>query len=153
MRETNLNWAFLHGAKIDDTTKIDEKWRLVWEIVTQGAPGQDLSGIDLSETTLRVADLSDKVVLRLLGHGPAAENTLENLGRDFLSRRAELTNALQAMAGETGEGRPTESPALAGEGRREGGIDASDEAVVPRPILANSRRRVERNGTWFLQYR
>ncbi len=65
----------------------------------------------------RVAELSDKVVLRLLGGGPAAGYTLENLGREFLSRRAELTGALQALAGEAGEGRPADSPALAGEGR------------------------------------
>ncbi|MBU0517067.1 MAG: hypothetical protein KJ621_20110, partial [Proteobacteria bacterium] len=68
----------------------------------------------------RVAELTDKVVLRLLGRASAKGATLEALGRDFLSRRAELIGALQGLAGEAGEGgagpgdaRPAESPALA----------------------------------------
>jgi uncharacterized protein YjbI with pentapeptide repeats/DNA-binding Xre family transcriptional regulator len=55
----NLTGANLSGARIDTQTKIDSKWRLVWEIVTQGAREQDLIGIDLSNADLRRADLSN----------------------------------------------------------------------------------------------
>ncbi len=48
-----LRGANLSGATINDTTQIDNKWRLVWVIVTQGAVGRDLSGADLSEAYLR----------------------------------------------------------------------------------------------------
>jgi uncharacterized protein YjbI with pentapeptide repeats len=47
----------LRGAKIDDTTQIDDKWRLVWEIVNQGAEGRDLNGADLRGVDLGGANL------------------------------------------------------------------------------------------------
>jgi uncharacterized protein YjbI with pentapeptide repeats len=53
----NLSGANLSGAKIDDTTQLDDKWRLVWEIVNQGAQGLDLSGADLSFSNLVGVDL------------------------------------------------------------------------------------------------
>ncbi|WP_272954029.1 pentapeptide repeat-containing protein [Dulcicalothrix desertica] len=43
---------------IDDTTKIDEKWRKVWEIV-QGRGNKYLNNIDLSNANLNYADLSN----------------------------------------------------------------------------------------------
>jgi uncharacterized protein YjbI with pentapeptide repeats len=60
----NMDWAKLEKTKIDDTTQIDDKWRLVWEIVNQGAEGRNLSGADLSKAdvwgaNLRTADLSE----------------------------------------------------------------------------------------------
>jgi uncharacterized protein YjbI with pentapeptide repeats len=55
--EANLREAKLHNAKIDETTQIYDKWLLVWEIVTQGAEGRDLSGVDLSGADLSEADL------------------------------------------------------------------------------------------------
>jgi uncharacterized protein YjbI with pentapeptide repeats len=56
--EADLSWTILHGSKIDDTTQIDDRGRLVWEIVNQGVPGRDLSGTDLSTTDLSEANLS-----------------------------------------------------------------------------------------------
>ena len=50
--------ARLHGAIMDETTKIDEKWHLVWEIVNHGASGRDLTGADLQYANLCGADLS-----------------------------------------------------------------------------------------------
>lgn len=50
--------ANLSGAVIDETTKIDDEWRLVWEIVNQRAKERNLSGKDLSEANLIGADLS-----------------------------------------------------------------------------------------------
>ncbi len=47
----------LRQAIIDDTTKLDDKWRLVWEIVNQGASRRDLSGLNLSQANLAEADL------------------------------------------------------------------------------------------------
>jgi uncharacterized protein YjbI with pentapeptide repeats len=63
LREANLYGADLHGTQIDNTTQIDGKWRLVWEIVNQVAVGRDLRGADLSGANLsgaylRKADLS-----------------------------------------------------------------------------------------------
>lgn len=54
----NLTHVSLHETIIDDTTKLDEKWRLVWEIVNQGASRRNLSSINLSQANLTGADLS-----------------------------------------------------------------------------------------------
>jgi uncharacterized protein YjbI with pentapeptide repeats len=54
----NLSGVSLHRAIVDDRTQLDGKWRLVWEIVNQGASGRDLSGVDLSQADLSQADLS-----------------------------------------------------------------------------------------------
>ena len=55
--QANLNLADLAGVKLDDTTQIEEKWRLVWEIVNQGGRNRDLSGADLREADLHEIDL------------------------------------------------------------------------------------------------
>jgi len=48
----------LRGVQIDDKTQMDEKWRLVWEIVNQKTVGRDLQGADLSEVYLRTCFLN-----------------------------------------------------------------------------------------------
>lgn len=53
----DLNWANLLESKITDMTKIDAKWRLVWEIATQGAEGRDLHALDLRNVDLHEANL------------------------------------------------------------------------------------------------
>ena len=53
-----LNRADLAGVKIDDTTQIEQKWRLVWEIVNRDVQNHDLSGADLREADLHEVDLS-----------------------------------------------------------------------------------------------
>ncbi len=58
LRGANLNQVNLSATKIDDTTQLDKKWQLVWEIVNQGASHRDLSGLNLSEANLSQADLS-----------------------------------------------------------------------------------------------
>lgn len=58
LRDTNLQKAFLRQVKIDATTQLDRKWRLVCEINGQDARGRDLHGADLSEVNLSGADLS-----------------------------------------------------------------------------------------------
>ena len=55
---TNLSSTNLSGAKISEETKIDGKWRLVWEISTQGARGRNLSRANLRDANLRDANLS-----------------------------------------------------------------------------------------------
>ncbi|MBE8989103.1 pentapeptide repeat-containing protein, partial [Nostoc sp. LEGE 12450] len=50
--------ANLSRAVIDEATRIDNKWRLVWEIVNQPSEGRNLSGADLSRANLSGADLS-----------------------------------------------------------------------------------------------
>ena len=52
----------LRDAIIDDTTLLDNKWRIMWEIVNKGAYARDLSGLDLSfldlqRCTLELANL------------------------------------------------------------------------------------------------
>lgn len=59
-----LRFADLYRTKLDDTTQIDAKSWLVWEIVNYGAVGRDLSGadlsfVDLTGTNLNEADLSE----------------------------------------------------------------------------------------------
>ena len=55
----NLNQAAFHDARVDATTVIDEKWAVVWEIVTHGAEERDVSGRDLSNANLTGANLKD----------------------------------------------------------------------------------------------
>jgi uncharacterized protein YjbI with pentapeptide repeats len=64
---TNLSQANLIRAYLDDTTQINDKWRLVWEIVNVGAAGRNLpedelcvafwGEADLTRADLRRADL------------------------------------------------------------------------------------------------
>ena len=58
LRTADLRWAYLRAAKLDEKTQIEDKWRLVWEIVTQGAAGRDLNGANLNGANLVLADLS-----------------------------------------------------------------------------------------------
>ena len=58
-----LHNADLAGVKMDDTTQIEEKWRLVWEIVNQGAKNRDLSGSDLMAADLHEIDLSGAIMV------------------------------------------------------------------------------------------
>ncbi len=57
LSRADLSGVNLSGVKIDKETKVDDKWRQVWEIVNQGAEGKDLSGLDLSRANLRGANL------------------------------------------------------------------------------------------------
>jgi uncharacterized protein YjbI with pentapeptide repeats len=58
LREANLRGAQMNGTVIDENTQIDQKWRLVWELVNKGGVGRDLSGVDLSGASLHRAKLS-----------------------------------------------------------------------------------------------
>ncbi len=58
LSRADLTWTKLEGAMLDDTTQIADKWRLVWEIVTQGAERRNLSGADLHWTNLSGANLN-----------------------------------------------------------------------------------------------
>jgi uncharacterized protein YjbI with pentapeptide repeats len=57
LRGADLRGADLYSAEIDDTTQIDGKWRLVWEIVNQPQQGRDLQGARLSGANLKQAYL------------------------------------------------------------------------------------------------
>ena len=67
LREADLSGANLLGAsligtslkqaKIDRRTRIDAKWRLVWELVNLGGRGKDLRKVNLRGTNLSEADL------------------------------------------------------------------------------------------------
>lgn len=52
-------YADLRGTVINETTQIDDKWLLVWEILNEAANGRDLSGANLSKANLKKADLSE----------------------------------------------------------------------------------------------
>ena len=77
LSEADLSWAHLSGAHlsgahlrdttIDEETKLDDRWRLVQEIVTQGARNRDLRGADLSGAHLSGADLSGANLSRVIG--------------------------------------------------------------------------------------
>lgn len=61
---SNLQEVNLRGTKIDKTTQIEDKWRVIWEIVNYGGietnlRGLDLKGIDLTDTKLSGLDLRD----------------------------------------------------------------------------------------------
>ncbi|MBE8989069.1 pentapeptide repeat-containing protein, partial [Nostoc sp. LEGE 12450] len=59
LSDTNLSYANLRHAVIDEATRIDNKWRLVWEIVNQPFKGRNLSAANLSDANLSDANLSD----------------------------------------------------------------------------------------------
>ena len=55
LRSADLTGAALHraqldGSSLDDKTRIDDKWRLVWNIVNRGVAHRDLSGANLAGT-------------------------------------------------------------------------------------------------------
>ena len=62
LRGTNLSGANLQKTKIDNTTKIDTKWKLAWKVINHKTEDRnffkaDLSGANLSEMNLRGANL------------------------------------------------------------------------------------------------
>jgi len=59
LRGAYLDFANLQDAVIDDNTKIEPKWRLVWELVNQGGRGRNLRGVDLESANLAGVDLAD----------------------------------------------------------------------------------------------
>ncbi|MDJ0596546.1 MAG: pentapeptide repeat-containing protein [Pleurocapsa sp. MO_226.B13] len=56
--DADLSGANLKEAQITQETVIDEKWRLVWEIINQGAANRNLRRADLSRAYLSRADFS-----------------------------------------------------------------------------------------------
>ena len=63
LRSANLGGAYLRGALIDEKTKLDDKWRLVWKILNEpftkrNLRGADLKGVNLRSANLRSANLS-----------------------------------------------------------------------------------------------
>ncbi|MUG92791.1 pentapeptide repeat-containing protein [Scytonema sp. UIC 10036] len=56
LRNSNLIGADLRNAIINTSTKLDDRWYLVWRIVTHGAEGQDLKHADLRSADLRSAN-------------------------------------------------------------------------------------------------
>jgi uncharacterized protein YjbI with pentapeptide repeats/transcriptional regulator with XRE-family HTH domain len=54
-----LSGAYLRGVNLNEETQIDNKWRLVWEIVNQQGAGRNLSNADLSNADLSHANLSN----------------------------------------------------------------------------------------------
>ena len=58
LRHANLNRVSLHDAVIDETTKISNKWRLVWEIINQPFKARNLSNANLSSADLSGTNMS-----------------------------------------------------------------------------------------------
>lgn len=56
--EADLHKTSLRRVEIDETTKIDNEWRLIWEIVNHRVPSQNLQAANLSEMDLQDIDLS-----------------------------------------------------------------------------------------------
>ena len=59
LRNADLSSANLKNTQINEKTRINAKWRRVWEIVNQGGVSHDLSGANLSSTYLREANLRE----------------------------------------------------------------------------------------------
>jgi uncharacterized protein YjbI with pentapeptide repeats len=80
----DLSRANLRSTQLDKTTKVGNKWRLVWEVLNQGAIGRDLSGSELSDVDLRMTDLSGSNLSRAYLRG--SELNGSNLSRANLSK-------------------------------------------------------------------
>ena len=57
LKGVKLKGANLKGAKIDKDAELDDKWRLVWQIVNEGAKGADLKAADLEGANLESGNL------------------------------------------------------------------------------------------------
>ena len=57
LRGADLRYTTLTRTRLDDSTRIDPKWRLVWELDNGSGYERDLTGADLSEARLVEADL------------------------------------------------------------------------------------------------
>ncbi|MDZ8106702.1 MAG: pentapeptide repeat-containing protein [Nostoc sp. DedQUE12a] len=87
LSEANLSGANLKQAQIRELTVIEEKWKLVWEIVNQGAINRDLSRADLSRANLSGANLSganlNEANLSEANLSGANLSRIQALGTDF----------------------------------------------------------------------
>ena len=100
LSDADLSGAYLRDIIIDSSTKFDNKWRLVWEIVNQPDEKRNLSRANLSDAYLSDAYLSDADLSRAdLSHAKLwnADLNRANLNRANLSHaylvRAKLWNA------------------------------------------------------------
>ncbi|HLO83798.1 MAG TPA: pentapeptide repeat-containing protein [Nostocaceae cyanobacterium] len=59
LSNANLKGTYLHDSLIDETTIINEKWRLVWRIVNPAFHNENSEKYNLSFTDLRSANLRD----------------------------------------------------------------------------------------------
>ncbi|MBF2070245.1 pentapeptide repeat-containing protein, partial [Fischerella thermalis] len=57
LRGANLSGANLKSVKINQATKLDYKWRLVWEILNHKNKHTDLRNADFEDANLQGADL------------------------------------------------------------------------------------------------
>ncbi len=55
LEDADMRWADLRGASIFETTRIDNKWKLVWQVSNDRAGGRDLRNCDLTNADLRGA--------------------------------------------------------------------------------------------------
>lgn len=55
---TSMKHVKLHGSKIDDETKFEPKWKLVWQIVNNQLDGSEIAYKDLSNANLANASLN-----------------------------------------------------------------------------------------------
>jgi uncharacterized protein YjbI with pentapeptide repeats len=96
----NLIGVNFSGAKINQGTKIDEKWRLVLNIVNHVAEVRSLSHVDLSGANLRLSNLSSAVLRGANFRGAdlsSADLSSANLrGADLSHANLKLTNLSSA---------------------------------------------------------
>jgi uncharacterized protein YjbI with pentapeptide repeats len=98
LSEADLSQANLHDTIIDDKTRLDDKWKRVWQIVNEEAAGLtktslsrgDLSRVNMSGTDLSQANLSQANLSEVDLSGTDLRGT--NLSKANLSR-ADLSGA------------------------------------------------------------
>ena len=90
LSNANLDHTNLRHTSIYESTKIDDKWRLVHVLINQGGTGRDLRQADLSNADLRSADLSNADLRK--GNFSNADLRSANLSNTNLSN-ANLSNA------------------------------------------------------------
>ena len=59
LSNANLTYVKFNDTIIDFHTKIDDKWRIVWQIINQQANRRDFRNADFSRANLNDADLAD----------------------------------------------------------------------------------------------
>ncbi|MGK7888158.1 MAG: pentapeptide repeat-containing protein [Leptolyngbyaceae cyanobacterium] len=65
LTQANLQGIYLEGSSIDQTTRLDSKWQIMWTLVNQGHNDLDLRGVNLSG--IEVSWMDEDAVIDLSG--------------------------------------------------------------------------------------
>jgi uncharacterized protein YjbI with pentapeptide repeats len=90
LTNTDLSWCNFRECQIDDATQLENRWRLVWQLINGRASDIQLAGAKLTHADLRKVDLHGRDLT-------GADFSQTDL-READLRKADLTKAILAQA-------------------------------------------------------